>query len=394
MRKDSAFIKILILFVLIFSPLQTYSQEITIKGLQWLTSVQKPDGFWGDLNGPIFRNTTVVADTFQILEPTSTVYFTALEWLAIQDPANYDYISRRIYTLSNTSYNFSLDLNNLISGQNSDGGWGLYTDHESDPLTTTLALQSFRAINYTDWSVLSSALNYLTGTQNPDSGWGFYQGDRGNVYMTAVVLVTLSEYKGVYYLEIPINKAVDYLRLRQNPDGGFGDYGLSNVIDTSMALMALIESGEGQALPLQRAVNYLLNSQLPDGSWDGDAYTTALALRALHSAQPNLTVASSDITYARAGSGITIAATIHNTGAQSASNVLVRFYDGDPMAGGVQIDGDQSIASIAAGGEATVQVAWDVSVVYGIHEIYKIIIDNIIYCDRNWDNRVKGVEEC
>ncbi len=50
-----------------------------------------------------------------------------------------------------------------------------------------------------------------------------------------------------------------------------------------------------------------------------------------------------------------------NIGTAAANNVIVRFYKGNPDQGGIQIGGDQVIASIAAGGQAKATVEWTLS---------------------------------
>ncbi|MBI3610223.1 MAG: hypothetical protein HY204_05925 [Nitrospirae bacterium] len=50
--------------------------------------------------------------------------------------------------------------------------------------------------------------------------------------------------------------------------------------DTALAFMAIVTQ-TGDMTPRIAALNYLLAQQLPDGSWNDDAYSTALALQAL-----------------------------------------------------------------------------------------------------------------
>lgn len=339
MNKRHAFIAILIASAYLFlMPVKGYT-AIT-NGLQWLTSVQQADGSWGNWTEPVIRDTTTVADAFQILDPTSPAYFTALQWLAAQEAINYDYASRKINTFAKTNNDISLELNYLLTGQRPNGGWGIETEHESSNFDTSLSLLALKAANYTDSNIISSALGYLISTQNPDGGFGFYSGDDSNVYMTAIVLKTLSSYKGIFNVQSSINNAAAYLLTKQNPDGGFGSPS-STVYETALAIIALINSGQGQALPLQNAVNYLTTTQSPDGSWNQDPYSTALAIRALANEKPNLSITSGDIYFSNpaptVGETITITANIKNTGPLQANNVVVQFYDGDPNAGGIQI---------------------------------------------------------
>jgi subtilase family serine protease len=59
------------------------------------------------------------------------------------------------------------------------------------------------------------------------------------------------------------------------------------------------------------------------------------------------------------GDLVTIDTTIFNAGYSSASNVLVRIYEGDPDNGGVQIGSEQIISSIESGSPVVVSVNYD-----------------------------------
>lgn len=87
---------------------------------------------------------------------------------------------------------------------------------------------------------------------------------------------------------------------------------------------------------------------------------------ALFVAFSDLTLTREDILYR--DYILAISATIHNTGTADASNVVVQFYDGDPEAGGVQIDGDQTISSIPAGSTGSAQVTWTAT--SGTHNLF------------------------
>lgn len=72
------------------------------------------------------------------------------------------------------------------------------------------------------------------------------------------------------------------------------------------------------------------------------------------------------------GDNVTITAAIENAGDIDLENVVVRFYDGDPESGGIQIDGDQTIASIPAGGSDNASVEWK-EVTVGVYNIYVVV---------------------
>ena len=258
----------------------------------------------------IVVNTAEAARTLKYLSAGSGNLSAARTWFSSQNSIYTDELSRTIIALSG-EIDVSALVATLVSYRNADGGWGLTQNYPiSNPYDTVLALQALKAVNYSDQSVINSALSYPLSIQNPDGGWGFYPGADSNVYVTALVLQTLSQFKGTYNLSTPINGAAAYLLDHQNPDSGFATstgsvQGTSTVYETALALIALIESNPGQTPStssgfvnaVQSAINYLISTQLPDGSWDEDPYSTALALRALAMVKPNLSISASDITF-------------------------------------------------------------------------------------------------
>ncbi len=259
-------------------------------GLSWLLNHQALEGYWGDSMRTPLRDTCAVIATLSYLKSDNNPnYSNGVQWLLSSDVTNIDSLSQRILSLSLSGKGIQDDITALVSLQNTNGGWGLYYGHRSDPFDTALALQALKAVNYPDQNIISSAISYLTSTQNSDGGWGFYKGDESNMYMTAIVLSTLSQFKSTYNLQTHINNAVAYLLAHQNADGGFGSStgseSPSTVFETALTFEALLASGAvgaDKAANIQNAISYITYTQLPNGSWNNDPYSTALALRALH----------------------------------------------------------------------------------------------------------------
>jgi subtilase family serine protease len=391
--KKALFTQVLLIISMLFiSKVFAYTPEIT-NGLDYLTSIQNMDGSWDSNITDTLPATTAVIETYQVLgETTSQNYTDAVSWLQSEAIDTTDYLSERVRVLRAGGADLDMILSYLDSIYT--GAWGGYEDYESNILDTTLALQALKAVDYTDFDTISYALGYLINNQNPDGGFGFYSGDESNVYMTAVVLKTLSSYNNTFDLQAEIDDAVAYLLTTQNPDGSFGE---GTVYETAVALDALIASdadpltGSGQAI--QNAIDYLLTNQLTNGSWNDDPYSTALALRALSNVKPNLSITNADITFSNpaptVGDTITITATIHNTGIAQVEGVLVQFYDGDPEGGGILI-GETTIPSIPAYGSTEASIDWTSSI-SDIHNIFVIIdpLDSISE-DNETDNIAIG----
>jgi subtilase family serine protease/fibronectin type 3 domain-containing protein len=77
---------------------------------------------------------------------------------------------------------------------------------------------------------------------------------------------------------------------------------------------------------------------------------------------PNLAVDYRTFTFtptpALEGQDLQLSAEVSNTGADSASNIEVAFYNGDPDGGGTQIGASQTIATLDSGDSTTVSVVW------------------------------------
>ncbi len=138
-----------------------------------------------------------------------------------------------------------------------------------------------------------------------------------------------------------------------------------------MALMTVKQPSE-----LQDVLTALQSAQQADGSWEGDAYTTALVLQALSLVEPpevgdlpNLIVRSETISFDPetpfSGQTVSIYATIFNDGTADAEDVVVEFFKGDPRLGGTAIGTPQTIASIPSSASAVRSVGLDTTGLIG-----------------------------
>ena len=88
----------------------------------------------------------------------------------------------------------------------------------------------------------------------------------------------------------------------------------------------------------------------------------------------DLVINNSDITftpmYSTEGNMVTINAIVHNRGDAAATNVLMRFYLGDPDTGGTQIGPDMTISTIQARSSSVVTTPWDTTGHIGNNNIY------------------------
>jgi len=248
-----------LLIIILFTGIAFAQSPAISNGLAWLKSTQSPEGYWGDaleVQYNSFVDTCAVVETMKYLNETGTEYDSAIQWINSTDVFNNDYLFTKMLVLAQAGFDVSTIRDYLLSIRNDDGGWGVTEGFESDIKRTALALQALKAVNYTDFDTISYALGYLTNNQNPDGGFGFYPstgsgqapGDESNVYVTAMVSITLQQYSIDIDLANAINGATDYLIDQQQADGGWG-----SVYETVLAYIALRGEARNQTV-LGRAI--------------------------------------------------------------------------------------------------------------------------------------------
>jgi len=370
-----------------------FAQSVSISnGTTWFLANQNNDGSWGSQIDLAFVDSAEVTNALKSAG-TGSAYANGITFLTSQSADSNDELSRKIISLAKAGIDFNAFLNTLLGYRNSDGGWDYKQGPVSNSFDTALALQALKAANYSDTTVLYQAINFLTTNQNTDVGWGFTSKDPSNAYVTAMVLRSLSGYSSQFSVQSSISNAAAVLLAKQtqNNDGGFGS-SPSTVYETALSVMALIESGQGTAQSLLNGINYLTNAQLPNGSWNNDPYSTALALQALAKVRPNLQLSSISLSkpMPREGEDVTINALVANNGLEAASNVIVRFYLGDPATGGVQIGTDQVIPLIALGLSAQASITQSFTG-FGAKTVYAVVDpDNLIAETNENDNKASA----
>ena len=95
----------------------------------------------------------------------------------------------------------NLPLDSLAASVNPDGGWSVSEDFEtSDIKRTVLALRALDAAGYSDTGVIENGIMFLLNEQNWDGSWSFVDGADGDVYLTALTLLFLENYRDQYNL--------------------------------------------------------------------------------------------------------------------------------------------------------------------------------------------------
>ncbi|MDP3703837.1 MAG: FG-GAP-like repeat-containing protein, partial [Candidatus Omnitrophota bacterium] len=257
--------------------------EPVSRAITWLLSNQNPSGSWARNSRLEVVETTSVVNTLLALGAPSPQVSRALTWLAAQPTANSDYLARKIITLTQLRGDVgslvTVLKNQMVQITGLLPGWGLANFYGRDPLDTALALDALRRSQATGVStsgILTTLFNIL---QNTDGGWGVGDGTPSDVGVTAQVLIAVEPYKGLGGVQVEIDAGVAWLMTKQQPDGGFGNAG-STVYETALSVLAL-DTLNLQPVVVTQAIGFLNAQQRLDGSWNGSAYETALAVKAI-----------------------------------------------------------------------------------------------------------------
>ena len=244
-------------------------------GIAWLADRDAGAGVYraGDLAGPVDTNQEAWLTAFR-LEERSRFDSLVSQALAGEDESHFA-LARRAYIELSEGRSASGAIESLVGARNPDNGIPSHLGHESDPLTTARLLQALDRSGQGSGTNASLAIGYLLAAQNDDGGWPSVHDGSSSVFATAQIAGILVAFENRFNLTTPLNNATAYLLSRQAAGGAFGE-----IHETALAAEALV------ALRADRdqwddALDVLNAAQMANGSFNDDAYVTAVALRAL-----------------------------------------------------------------------------------------------------------------
>ena len=306
-------------------------------GAAWLQANQHADGSWEDLSQTTERDTAEVALILGSFSDTQANYQNALLWLDGRNSGNLDFLARKIAALAGTGRDMTLLVNDALSRQNRDGGWGSDKNCGSNTSDTAFALHALSIAGCSNQQAVANAIAYLKSLQNPDGGWGS-EDKGGMVRETSTVLAAFSKYRAAYPIEDTIARGTMWLIARQNFDGGFGN-SPSTVYDTATAAPVLRELNVSTDVT-NNAISYLQSRQSDNGSWNNSTFETALAVDAIYkgTVDPDLSIKPDGIslipaTISRLPANVVISANIWNQGRAAVPQARISLYEGDPASG-------------------------------------------------------------
>lgn len=248
------------------------------RAADWLSGRQTVDGSWGNTASEKFLFTVEAVQALRAVGQRNAAYFKGITWLENHAVNNADFSARRALALGAHGDNVSADLIQLAGVQNigvaGRDAWGLNSLYLQAPLDTAIVLDTLSALGVS--INVQAAINYLKATQlsGTDQGWSLALESASDPHVTAMVLRTLAVLRAQdSTLTTPINNG--FITLSSAINASSPD----NLI--ALAAHAAVLAGNASA---QVWLDLLAGRQSGPGSWSASVYNTALAMRALATA--------------------------------------------------------------------------------------------------------------
>jgi len=198
------------------------------------------------------------------------------------------------YTGEEPSIRPGLEL--LKQYQLQQGGWPLRPNEQMpNHFDTSLAIRALYLVEGARSEPMLRGVDYLIGAQNSDGGWGFYSEQKSDTACTAHAVVCLAEVGG-RRSGPTLSKAAAFLARRQKEDGSWDVSWEDDPMhhhdkwfhfSTPFALLGLSSAGKVKKSTLDRGFSSLVRGQDDSGAWrllggyDPFTWATGNALMAL-----------------------------------------------------------------------------------------------------------------
>lgn len=224
------------------------------------------------LSTPYQATDEAVQATALINQPITPTHVN--QYLLTEDIWLAEHLARQAIYQQSTGHSFTPTLTTLRQHyQATTGSYSSFIDESGNLLDTAYVLIAQAKTNK-DMMVLGYVVNYLKSEQLGNGSYRLPNND-SSLYVTAKVLQALNSYTN-YPVSDNIAKAKDYLLTRLQQDH-------TTLADWELAqtLLALYDVVTDKS-PLSAYVSNLKQRQLSNGSFAGDVYSTALAIKAIY----------------------------------------------------------------------------------------------------------------
>jgi hypothetical protein len=269
-----------------------FAQEAAARrGLDFLIATQNPDGSWGGGAESVqdaYLTTAAAARALLSLDGADPAALDAARAFLASSPWAADavpYAAGRL--LASASAGSTLPgavAARVLELRNLEGLWGAFDAYDTDFLSTSEAVRALAAVHGASRGAGRDAVRravHVLSRVSLDGSSPLVRGGEGRLYTSASVVEALGAWNDEFAVSGFLRfRAVPHLRGLQHADGSWGEE-TSTAYETAQVLLALLTSGEPLAESERRASAWLEAAQRADGSWDGDPWSTALAVLAL-----------------------------------------------------------------------------------------------------------------
>ena len=247
----------------------------TQRGLDWLsTQIQANGQLSGERTSaalPIQVRSEAALALRALSQTVPPALFSAIDGV---QPDTTEYLARKALAKQLAGASDAAALNALEPMQNADGGFGAATGLASNPQDTAWALRALHANRKSGVSA-TKALAWVQSNQQSEGSWKLVP-DGDTLVPTALMAQTLVLYRYQQTsTQAALTKAQTWLVSQRNAAQTWADEQR-----TAQGLLAVLP-GLDAFTTMEPTLAALRQSQRADGSWAGDPYVTALALRAL-----------------------------------------------------------------------------------------------------------------
>lgn len=265
-----------LILCLALPPTASGAEPAVDAGLAWLAAQLQPDhsiATAADLATP-YQSTAEAHQTLLALAPAALPDASAtLAYLDATHQVGTESLTRLLVAQVLSGGGVEALLAELWPHQTTDGGFGWAPGYQSTVLDTAQALAALHHAGADGAQGAAAAVGYLLAAQGGEGGWADPGGASG-VYESALALHALWSYRHRFALTSVLDRAQAWL-LAQRADDRWAE-----PFATALALLAILPRLR-ETTSVDASLDALRTSQQPDGSWGGDVYTTALAVRAL-----------------------------------------------------------------------------------------------------------------
>ncbi len=324
--------KLFIAVLLVFS-FNLYSNDVGTaidNGIGWLKSSQNANGSWGeDTTVSTYVSTATACEALGALNPSDSSYIKGITYLDSLEAKNSIHLSQKIKALASSDIDLSSLQDTLLTYYSPPIGGFTFDKEERDVLSTAFALISLHESGYPVNENIGWSIGYLMDKQDTAGFWRYNDENISSLYLTALCVISLEHYQTYFILSQQINNGATWLTEQQNTNGSFGE-DTTSVYESALALTALMSEitlDVTRTTAISAARDFLISEQDSNGSWNNNAYETALAILALSTMSPNLVVSSASTLPPAPveGEDFTLSAVIKNIGTEKANVFETKF---------------------------------------------------------------------